>query len=105
MKYKVTSPWREHERQVIGPPGTDENHSVLVVWEMADIHSEDGWDYTDGTHRVKAHWALSGKSYRRARRFNGELAWSNAQRLYNDLYYEITGPQALAASRRGEFVT
>ena len=89
MKYTVTSPWQEKARVTVGPHFTDENLSVTIVWETADIHSEDGWDYTNGTHRVRATHALSGKSYRRARRFNGELAWSNAERLYNDLINEV----------------
>lgn len=89
MKYTVTSAWREKEQITVGPAGTDENASVIIVWETADIHSEDGWDYTNGTHRVRATYALSGKSYRRSRRFNGEQAWSRAEGLYRDLINEV----------------
>lgn len=68
------------KRVVTGPPGTNEYHSVAIE----HYASED-----DFTHQVKAFYGLSGKSYKRAKTFKGETAWSDAERYYDDIYYEI----------------
>ena len=85
-RYEITSNWREVERVTTGPEFTDENYSVTVTREVADIRDKvNGWEYAEGAYRVGAVHPLSGKSHTRSRTFYGESAWSNSARQYGDI--------------------
>lgn len=80
------------DKKTLWVGGTSENHAVFLVHEAADIKdTQSGSDYTysNGVHRVYAKQGLSGKSVKKMRTFYGELAWSNATRLYDDHYFEL----------------
>lgn len=84
-KHTLTSPWREVERKMVAPFRSDHWESgVQVFLESADIRTRDGFEHTDGTYRVRSVKVLDGRSARRSRRFNGEMAWANGQREFTD---------------------
>lgn len=79
----------------VGPYGTDENHSVTVTHTVHELITPDGFTHPYGTHKVTARYTLSGKAWRgkcyagRTRTFKGETAWMHAERLFDDIVYEI----------------
>ena len=90
QRWQTKPPWRTHQRVTVGPAGTDENHSVTVLWEFADLEDTQAhvtWE--DGAHRVSAKYSLSGRAYKRARTYKGETAWMHAQRDFDDITTEI----------------
>jgi hypothetical protein len=77
------------QRLTTGPAGSDENHSVTIVWESGDYQTPDGFDHVDGMHRVSAKHTLSGRSFIRTRTFKGETAWSRAENLFDDIVFAV----------------
>jgi len=98
QRYAIVSPWYEQHRITTGPANTSENFSVTVVHETADIEdTQQPYEYRNGAHRVSAKYGLSGKTYQgtrkglsgRTKTFYGEMAWMDAERLFNDLVADI----------------
>lgn len=67
----------------------DENGSITVTHVEGDYRTPDGFYHYGGVHKVTAVHTLSGRSYARAKTFKGESAWSNAERLFEDLVWKI----------------
>lgn len=83
------------QRIITGPPNTNENHSVVIEHWVGPLTTPDGFTHVSGKHTVKAYHGLSGKAYQgrvykgRAKTFKGETAWMNAERLFDDLVFEV----------------
>lgn len=86
---------REVARTTVGPWGSDENHSVTVVWEVGSLTTPDLRVHPTGLHRVRATHTLSGKAYQgkaykgRAKTFKGETAFDRANNLFGATVREI----------------
>lgn len=94
-RYKVTSEWSGHQSASAGG-GQD----VFQV-ESADIvDTKNGARYRDGAYRVTKNGrpAIVGKGGTVP--YYGESAWSDAERLFNDLVFEARrGDQTYAWNR------
>lgn len=89
QRYAKVGSWRTWSSKVFWVGGNTEDHAIELVHEEADMRDTvDGHEYTDGMHRVYAKHLISQKSAKRVKTFYGESAWSNADRLYSDLYNE-----------------
>ena len=91
QRYEIVSAWHQVDR--FSPSeslfATTETSQVLAVREVADIRDTVGGRiYTDGAYRVKAKYG-DGKSYRRTKTFYGEVAWSDSQRMFDDIVWEV----------------
>ena len=75
--------WKETERLTVGPPGTNENHSVTVTTERRD----DRMGYEE--YRVGAIWGLAQKCHTRKRTFKGETAHMDADRHFGDIVSKV----------------
>lgn len=88
-RYKIISPWTQVQSAIVET--FDGSDIVTVIREVADIKdTRGGWTYERGAERVSAK-TEDGKTYRgkhvtgARKTFYGELAWSNAERLFGDL--------------------
>ena len=89
QRYAKTGAWREVDAKVFWVGGTTENHAIKLFHEVADMQDTVTGDmYIDGMHKVYATQLLSQKSAKRVKTFYGESAWSDATRLYDDIYFE-----------------
>jgi len=89
QRYAKVGSWRVVESKVFYVGGNTEDHAIELVHEVADMRdTQGGYEYSDGMHRVYATHLISQKSAKRVKTFYGELAWSNAERLYGDIYHE-----------------
>lgn len=89
QRYEITSPWEDVDRSVFWVGSDTENHAIELIHETANIRDTQGsYEYRRGAHRVYATHLLSQKSAKRVKTFYGESAWSDAARLYGDIYHE-----------------
>ena len=58
-----------------------------LVADMKD--TQGGYEYTQGMYKVTAIDLDTRKSWKRAKTFYGEMAWSDSQRLYDDHSQEL----------------
>jgi hypothetical protein len=90
QRYAKVSEFRTVASQVYWFNGDTENHAIEVQHLVADMQDVVNHNvYQEGMHKVTATHLLSQKSWKRAKTFYGELAWSNATRLYDDYCMEL----------------
>lgn len=88
QRYEIVSPWSIVDRKVFWVGGSTENHALVLMHEVADIQdTQDGVMYSRGVHKVYATHLLSQKSAKKVKTFYGESSWSDATRLYDDIYF------------------
>jgi DNA-binding transcriptional MocR family regulator len=81
---KLTSEW-----EIIDVTGVSRQGVVLRLEHLeANYQTRDGFEHFGGAHRVTVVNVETGKNYARPQTFYGETAWSDANRAFNDAYFE-----------------
>ena len=90
QRYAKSSEFSVVDSKVYWYNGSSENHAIEVQHLVADItDTVGGYEYAQGMHKVTATHLLAQKSWKRAKTFYGETAWSDATRLYDDYCFEL----------------
>ena len=76
--------WVTTQRILTGATNSNENGTIEIV-EQKLVSESGGYDQ----YRVYAKWLISGKSHTRRKLFRGETAWSDAQRMFDDISMSV----------------
>lgn len=79
--YKAVGNWRV-ENRLTADDGTE------ILTEVSDVRESNGNIWHDGAHRVSVNGPGKPAGFRR-KNFIGETAWMDAERLANDLFFQI----------------
>jgi len=80
----MLQPWTRTDERWVGPPGTNENHTVEVYMDTL-VSDSGGYDQ----YRVGAKWGLSRKSHTRRKVFRGETGLMDAERMFDDITMKV----------------